>query len=487
MDNDVGKKVARGERAVWVGITTILCVGLLIVLVSPAVFAQGLQSGNDRHIEIFRQVFEFIENNHVDEVDAEELLEGALEGMFESLDDPHSAYLTARDMRGLTDTTAGEFGGVGLNIVKQPSSDDNGGFVEVVSPIEGTPAFEAGIIAADLIVEIEGESTRSISMDEVLNRLRGTPGSDVTVTIQRGPQHRFPVTITRAIIEVPTVRRDMIDDDIGFLRIIQFTPHTDERVKEAIEYFSSNGYSSMVIDLRSNPGGMLTGVVDTANLFFSDGTIVGTRGRIPSENKVFSARRGQEVPDELPIIVLIDGGSASAAEILAGALKDRERALVVGETTFGKGSVQQVRRIGSGGFRLTMSRYYTPSGTYIDQIGIAPDVEVALPSLEDDQMEAFTRLRTDGLVREFAAEDPDRSREEIDAFIQQVQDDGYNIPDFYLRRMIRDAVNREKGVTMVYDLEFDPVLREAVRILREGEYGTELRAAAAAAADESSN
>ncbi len=482
MDSDVGKKVARRERAVWVGITSMLCVGLLIVLVSPAVFAQGLQSSNDRHIEVFRQVFEFIENNYVDEVDAEELLEGALQGMFDSLDDPHSAYLTARDMRGLTDTTAGEFGGVGLNIVKQPSSNDSGGFVEVVSPIEGTPAFEAGIIAGDLIVEIEDESTRSISMDEVLNRLRGTPGTDVSVTIQRGSQHRFPVTITRAIIEVPTVRRDMIGDDIGFLRIIQFTPHTDDRVKEAIEYFSANGYSSMVIDLRSNPGGMLTGVVDTANLFFSGGTIVGTRGRIPSENKVFSARRGQEVPDELPIIVLIDGGSASAAEILAGALKDRERALVIGETTFGKGSVQQVRRIGAGGFRLTMSRYYTPSGVYIDKEGIVPDIELALPKLEEDEIEAFTRLRTDGLVREFVAEDADRSRAEIDAFIQQLQDDGYNVPDFYLRRMIRDAVNRAKGVTTVYDLEFDPVLQEAVRILRAGEYGSELRAAAAAAA-----
>ncbi len=489
MDNELDKKVARRERALWVGVTTMLCVGLLVVLVSPAVFAQGLQSGNDRHIEVFRQVFEFIENNYVDEVDAEELLEGALEGMFDSLDDPHSAYLTARDMRGLTDTTAGEFGGVGLNIVKQPSNDDSGGFVEVVSPIEGTPAFEAGIIASDLIVEIEGESTRNFSMEEVLNRLRGTPGSDVTVTMQRGAQHRFPVTITRAIIEVPTVRRDMIDDDIGFLRIIQFTPYTEDRVKEAIEYFEKNNYNSMVIDLRSNPGGMLTGVVDTADHFFSGGTIVGTRGRIPSENKVFSARQGQEVPDELPIVVLIDGGSASAAEILAGALKDRERALVVGETTFGKGSVQQVRRVGAGGLRLTMSRYYTPDGTYIDKVGIAPDIEVALPSLDDDELEAFARLRTDGLVREFVEEDDNRSRGEINAFIQQLQDDGYDIPEFYLRRMLRDATNRVKGVTNVYDLEFDPVLQEAVRILRAGEYGNELRAAAAAAgaAGESSN
>lgn len=475
------KRAARRERAVWVGITAMLCVGLLVVLVSPAVFAQGLQAGNDRHIEVFRQVFEFIENNYVDEVDAEELLEGALQGMFDSLNDPHSAYLTARDMRGLTDTTAGEFGGVGLNIVKQASRNDSGGYVEVVSPIEGTPAFNAGIIAGDLIVEIESESTRPISMDEVLNRLRGTPGSDVTVTIQRGSQHRFPVTITRAIIEVPTVRMDMIGEDIGFLRIIQFTPHTDDRVREAIEFFSSNNYSSMIIDLRSNPGGMLTGVVDTANLFFSGGTIVGTRGRVPSENKTFTARRGQEVPDELPIIVLIDGGSASAAEILAGALKDRGRALVLGEQTFGKGSVQQVRRIGAGGFRLTMSRYYTPSGVYIDKEGILPDIEIALPRLEDSEIEAFARLRTDGLVRDFVAENTTPSEAELSAFIAELQEEGYTIPEFYLRRMIRDEANRAAGRLLVYDLEFDPVLREAVRILRDGEYGNELRAASAAA------
>jgi carboxyl-terminal processing protease len=192
--------------------------------------------------------------------------------MFEALDDPHSAYLDTEEMRGLTDTTSGEFGGVGMFISKPIEGSVDQRYIEVVSPIEDTPAYRAGLRAGDRIKAVEGQSTADLSVDGVVDLLRGEPGSEVKITILRGADMEFPVSLERAIIEVPTVKWDMIDDDIGFLRVIQFTPYTDDRVKEAIEDFKANNYRAMIIDLRSNPGGLLDGVVDVADLFFDGGS-----------------------------------------------------------------------------------------------------------------------------------------------------------------------------------------------------------------------
>jgi len=342
----------------------------------------------------------------------------------------------------------------------------------VVSPIEGTPAYFAGVQSGDLIVRIEGESTAPLSIDEVLNRLRGRPGSEVNITLRRGRAHEFDVELVRDVIQVPTVRRDMIDDDIGFMRIIQFTPYTNDRVRDAIEHFEESGYSSLIIDLRRNPGGLLAGVVDTADLFLDGGLVVGTRGRSPRENEEFRASSGTAISDNIPIVVLIDGGSASAAEILAGALKDRDRAFLIGETTYGKGSVQQVRRVGDGGFRLTMSRYYTPSGTYIDKDGISPDKVVREEELSDDELEALATLRNQRRIARFVEQNPSPSPAAIDSFLQQLEQDGIQLRESVVRRMIRDEVNRMDGVTQVYDLEYDSALQEAVRMLRGSEIVT---------------
>jgi carboxyl-terminal processing protease len=318
--------------------------------VVPQVVAQGSQAAtpsSDQSLALFEQVYRFIQQNYVDEVDPETLIEGALQGMFESLEDPHSAYLSAEEMRGLTDTTSGEFGGVGMYISKPVGSREGSGYIEIVSPIEDTPAYRAGLRAGDRIKLVEGESTAEMSVDEVVELLRGRPGTEVGVTILRGEDMEFPVALERAVIRVPTVKWDMIDETTAFLRIIQFTPYTDDRVREAIADFRAAGYESLIVDLRSNPGGLLSGVVDVAGAFFDGGPVVETRGRIPSENQSFVADDGLLVDAGIEVVVLIDGGSASASEILAGALKDRERATLIGETTYGKGSVQQVRRLGS--------------------------------------------------------------------------------------------------------------------------------------------
>jgi carboxyl-terminal processing protease len=291
----------------------------------------------------------------------------------------------------------------------------------------------------------------------------------VEVLVRRGSSHTFTVELTRAVIEIPTVKYAMIDEDIAFLRIIQFTPFTNQRVKEALSEFESQGYESLILDLRQNPGGLLSGVVDTADLFFDDGVIVGTRGRKASENEVFRAESGRSISEDVPIIVLIDEGSASAAEIMAGALKDRDRGYVVGETSYGKGSVQEVHVVGTGGFRLTMSKYYTPDGTFIEGNGIEPDEVVQPPELTDEETESLTRIRDEQLVTGFVDENPDPSGAEIRSFIERLGERDIVLSERRIRKLVRDEVNRRNNVSPAYDLDFDVVLQEAVEMLREGE------------------
>lgn len=458
------------RRIPWLTLAGVLTVFLVVALFAPAAAAQSADSRTQRLMYMFQYVFSFVQNNYVEEIDPEVLVEGALKGMFESLEDPHSAYLTATDMRGLNDTTAGEFGGVGLYINKQvsPKSDDGRelpSYVEVVSPIEDTPAYKAGIQAGDLITRIEGESTEKLQIDEVVGKLRGPAGTVVTVTVQRRAGLTFDVPLTRAIILVPTVKRDMIPGDIGYLRIIQFTPYTDDKVREAVEFFKSRGYSRLIVDLRSNPGGLLKSVVDTADLFFGDGLIVSTRSRLASENVVFEATPGVLVAPKISMAVLIDNGSASASEIFAGVMKDRGRAVLFGTKTYGKGSVQQVHGVGKGGFRLTMSRYYTPSGVTIDKVGVSPDHEVKEPELSEAELAAYSNLLSERKIALFIGENPTPSEQQISAYIAGLIREEPALTERVLRRMIRNEINRHLSDPPVYDMENDRVLQEAVKFL----------------------
>ncbi len=344
-----------GERAVWIAITAFLVAVLALLAFSPRVLAGNREVDNQRLLEMFAGVFADVQKNYVDEVDPKVLIDGALKGMFDALKDPYSLYLSAEEMRDMGDTTTGKFGGVGLIISKVE------GGVEVVSPIEDTPAFRAGVHAGDLIVAVDGASVLELSIDQVLSILRGQPGTPVTMTVLRGKALRFDVTVVRAVIEVPTVKYAMMPDGIGYLRLIQFTPQASERTAEALRSFQAAGYRALVLDLRSNPGGLLQSAVDVANFFVARGPIVSTRSRMASENQVFYASsRRVIVPEELPVLVLVNRGSASASEILAGALQDTGRARIVGEKSYGKGSVQWVRDLGAEGYRLTISRYFTP-------------------------------------------------------------------------------------------------------------------------------
>ncbi|MBU8913081.1 MAG: S41 family peptidase [Spirochaetales bacterium] len=466
----------RRERAFWVGLTSVLVGLVLLLAVAPSVFAQSF-SDTDRVLGIFENIFRFVEENYVEDIDPDVLLEGALEGLFSSLDDPYSAYLDETDMRSLTDTTTGEYGGVGMLISKQRLDNGNGdtGYVEVISPIEDTPAHRVGVRAGDVILGIEdpetGEflSTDEMSIDQAVDRLRGVPQTPVTINVRRGATAIFPITIVREIIEYPTVKFAMIAEEIGFLRISNFTPRTTERILDALEFFERNDYTSMIIDLRSNPGGLLDSVVEVADLFFSSGTIVGTSGRISTENERFVAQTGTAVPADLPVVALIDEGSASAAEILAGALQDRDRAILLGDTSYGKGSVQQIRRVGDGGFRLTMSKYYLPSGRFIDKIGVSPDEEVLPPELDDDQHQTYTELLSSPIVVDWVTENREPTDAQIGFFVIDLQEGDFDLPDRWVRRAVRNEINRQNNIVAPYDLDFDTVLQEAVRMLQHGE------------------
>ncbi|MDR2159179.1 MAG: S41 family peptidase [Treponema sp.] len=474
----VREKIAGSGRSLswwWILSTLLLCAVFTVVSVSgAAALGRGEAGGGQdsrRYTSIMQNVFDFIQRHYVEEVDPRVVFEGAMRGMFNALEDPYSSFLPESEMTDLNDTTQGSFGGVGLYISKPVGERPDGQppYVEVASPIEDTPGWRAGINPGDLILAINGEATDVLSMDEVLARLRGTPGEEVKLLIRRGEKLEFPVTLVRAIIEVPTTKYAMIGET-GYLKLITFTPMTVDRAKEAVAEFRARNYKSLILDLRNNYGGLLNAAVDISSLFLDGGVVVSTKSRIPSENHVFSARRSPAVAAEIPVIVLINRGSASASEIVAGALKDRGRAYLVGEKSFGKGSVQQVYPLDRAGFKITTARYYTPSDANIDTIGIPPDREVRFPEFTDADAEKLNRLIASRRIPSFIAETPQATAAQIEAFARTLGAE-YGLDSSLLRRLVRNEQNRT-AIAPVYDLEYDVQLQEAVNIFRGGSYGT---------------
>ena len=463
-------KLTEKKRTALYWVISGLILGAVFVVISFRAEAQSLSFSERHYPSLIQNVFDFIQRNYVDEVDTQKMFEGAMKGMLESLDDPHSVFLPAREFEDLHDTTSGRFGGVGLYISKptEPKPDGTPPYVEVSAPIEDTPGWRAGINPGDLIIEIDGEPTDVLSMDTVLSRLRGVPGTSVKLLIRRRPALDFTITLTRAVIEVPVIKYAMIDD-IGYIRIISFTPMTVKRTAEALEEFRKKNYKSLVVDLRNNPGGLLESAVGICELFLDGGTIVSTRSRIAGETHNYTAGSKSVVPQNMPVIFLINKGSASASEIVAGAMKDRGRAYLVGEKTFGKGSVQKVYPVGNNaGFRLTTARYYTPSGANIDKVGIPPDTEILFPEITAAEAEKLADLIAANSIPAFVQQYPKATSAQMENFAQELNKK-YNLDLSLLRRLIRNELNRTE-IAPVYDLEYDVQLREAVRILRSGTY-----------------
>ena len=362
---------------------------VLMLLVTPAatLWAESDRSETYRQLKLFGDVFERVRADYVEEVSDEDLIESAIRGMLSSLD-PHSSYLDEKSFGDMQVQTRGEFGGLGIEVTL-----DENGLVKVVSPIDDTPAFEAGIQAGDYITHLDGEAVLGLTLPQAVDRMRGPVNTDIVLTVRREGRDAFDVTITRDIITIQSVR-GRVEGNVGYVRITTFNEQTKPGLEQAIERFKKELGSQLigyVIDLRNNPGGLLDQAIAVSDAFLDKGEIVSTRGRDTEEGQRFNSRPG-DLAEGLPIVVLINSGSASASEIVAGALQDHRRAIVLGTASFGKGSVQTIIPMpGHGAMRLTTSRYYTPSGRSIQAKGIEPDIEVNQARIEETESRRRSR------------------------------------------------------------------------------------------------
>ena len=345
-------------------------------------------------IDLLGEVLEKVQDEYVDEIDQAEVMDFAINGILQSLD-PYSAYMNPKIFEEMQTETSGEFGGLGIEVSME------GGVVKVISPIDDTPASRVGVKAGDYIVRINGEQVQGKTLMEAVNLMRGPVGSPIEITIRRKGLKKAKIfTIIREIIEIKSVISKLIDNEIGYLRLRAFNENSSNQLKGEISKLEKNnklvGY---ILDLRNNPGGLLSQAVRISDFFLDDGEIVSTRGRKSRENRKFFAKKGDRIKGK-PLIVLINNGSASASEIVAGALQDQKRAVLLGETTFGKGSVQSIIPLKNrGAIRLTISKYYLPSGKSISEVGVTPDIRVeeedeefSINTITDNQLNYAVKL-----------------------------------------------------------------------------------------------
>jgi len=375
------------KKQLVVGLIAGLAIGSLAAVYAPTLVgsaaAQQNQSQNRnsetyRQLNLFGDVFERVRADYVEPVDDKELIENAINGMLSSLD-PHSSYLNEKAYRDMQVQTRGEFGGLGIEVTME------NGLIKVVSPIDDTPAAKAGIQPNDLIVQLDNDPVQGMTLQQAVEKMRGPVKSPIRLTIKRANKDPFEVTLNRALITIQSVRSHLERGDIGYVRITSFSEQTASGLEKAVQSLRNESKGKMrgfVLDLRNNPGGLLDQAVAVSDAFLEKGEIVSTRARRPEDSQRFNAKPG-DILKGLPMVVLINAGSASASEIVAGALQDHHRAILVGTRSFGKGSVQTIMPLqGHGAMRLTTARYYTPSGRSIQGKGIDPDIVVEQMKLE---------------------------------------------------------------------------------------------------------
>ena len=373
---------------------------------APSSFADTKETY--RQLSIFNEVYNRVKNQYVEELTDKELVEKALNGMLQALD-PHSSYMNEEVFKEMQMDTSGTFGGLGIEITTDK------GFIKIISPIDDTPAYKAGIQAGDYITHLNGKSVVDMNLKEAIDMMRGEVGTSITITIIRGSEEPFDVELIRDTIKMASVKHRVLND-VGVLRVSTFNEQTTSGLKDSIQELegSENPPIGYVLDLRNNPGGLLTESVSVSDLFLEQGEIVSIRGREKKDVQVYSAKKGDLI-NKKPLVVLINEGSASASEIVAGALQDHDRAVIIGMKSFGKGSVQTIVPIDSGAIRLTIAKYYTPSGDSIQAVGIEPDVVVPRAELniidnyftfrESDYKDALDNDTIDGSEEEATSTD----------------------------------------------------------------------------------
>jgi len=388
-------------------------------------------------LRAFSEVFGQIKAAYVEDVSDHDLLESAIKGMLTGLD-PHSSYLDKKSYKELQEGTRGEFGGLGIEVGMED------GFVKVIAPIDDTPAQKAGVQAGDLVIRLNEKPVKGMTLSDAVKIMRGKPGTDIILTIVRdGEDKPLKITITRAIIKVVSVKNRILEEGFGYVRIASFQSRTGQNLREAISKLKkendSKNLKGLVLDLRNNPGGLLNAAVSVSDAFLTSGLIVYTEGRIANSKMSFKAN-----PDDLlngaPIVVLINGGSASASEIVAGALQDHKRAVIMGEQSFGKGSVQTILPNNKGGaIKITTARYFTPAGRSIQAEGISPDVELAKVKLESVD-EGFFLIKERDLTKHL--ENPDGEQTVVEKKKESKHDISKDYP-------LNEALNLLKGISIL--------------------------------------
>ena len=391
-------------------------------------------------LRAFSEIFGRIKNNYVEPVEDKELLQNAIRGMLSGLD-PHSTYLDFKDFKELREGTTGEFGGLGIEVTMED------GFVKVVSPIDETPAAKAGVLAGDLIIRLDDTPVKGMTLSDAVDIMRGEPGSKLLLTIIRdGEDKPLKIELTRAIIKVKSVKQKILEPGYGYVRISTFAAHTGESLKEAITKLKeeNNGtLNGLVLDLRNNPGGLLDAAVEVSDTFITKGLIVYTEGRIKDSSQKFTAK-----PDDYlkgaPLVVLVNGGSASASEIVAGALQDHKRAIILGTKTFGKGSVQTVMPLTNDtAVKMTTARYFTPSGRSIQAEGIVPDIKIEAVKISNDDANKFALLREQDLTKHL--DNPNAKAEKLKVEAGE-KDDVNDTPLAVTDYALSEALNLLKGI-----------------------------------------
>ena len=394
----------------------------------------------------FTDAFASIKNDYVEQVDDKTILKNAIKGMLSGLD-PHSSYLDEQSFQHLREGTSGEFSGLGIEVGMED------GLIKVISPIDDTPAQQAGILPGDLIFRINGKSVKDMELDEAVNMMRGKPGTEIELSILRkGHDTPLKITLKRAIIKVKSVKSRLLEDGYGYVRISSFQSRTAEQLKKALKKLVKENHKKplqgLVLDLRNNPGGVLNGSVDVANLFLNEGLIVYTQGRIKDSELRFSATHGDALHGA-PLVVLVNGGSASASEIVAGALQDHHRAIIMGSTTFGKGSVQTIKPLTQKtAIKLTTARYYTPSGRSIQAEGIVPDITLANVSLESKESQHFGRIKEADLKGHLEQTDKKKEKSKKTAK-KSAQDRNNKDTEKKTDYALNEALNLLKGINIL--------------------------------------
>ncbi|WP_215540351.1 S41 family peptidase [Borreliella bavariensis] len=466
----------------------LICVYFLLTLsISSLVIVESIfavdESNNNKlsrssYEQMMIQAFEFVKENYVEPVNDEVIFEGALKGIFQALGDPYSQYLTKKDLEEISKTTVGDYVGIGISIIKKMHSKDkqdktknldpNSFCVSIVTPFEGGPAYKAGIKSGDCITAVDGKSVSSMEVDQVVDRLKGKEGTKVKVSILRGKDLTLDFELTREKIEIQTIKYDVINPDIGYIRIVSFNPHTSVDFSKALDNLKNRNIKSLILDLRLNTGGYFQAAIKMADDILSKGTIVSTKSRNASKPIDYKASSKQVLSSDIKIVALIDRSSASASEVFVGALKDNKRAYIIGEKSYGKGVIQHVVPFYTGGFKITSSKYYTPSGKSIHKVGIEPDLEIKSPDFSEEEAVIYKEIFDKKLIEGFLKGKKSITEQEIDFFVENLvkENPKYKIDKEFLGKYVFFNYYQDNNKELpIYNLHYDKTLKAACEYL----------------------